>query len=459
MEQPAIITRPTQAEVNYKSHADERQCQQCRWFAKAADGGPYCHLVTLTPEPIAADSSCDRHEMLTPDALMDMGKELPPAVNADAVEPPTFVDETVVIANGVVDPLPIVDDEPTVIINLPPSPPIADKAVFERIWDGITNAIKGRKDDEPQVSGIKVYGNRWLAWWTNSFEDREKEFFPAKAIDAYIARVDMGIVPYPELWAWHTPGTKHGQADYLARIGNFALASGTFDDNAAGSAAKAAYQRKGQRYQMSHGFFYEPARKQGGVYHQFNTFELTTIPAKAQAAANSFTDFQGVEPMLTPEKKAHLEELFGKETAEQIIAQTEAKDKAVAELGIAYKDFAAVDETTVETEAAKEAVESANKDFSQAFLDVTADSAIVVEIARDAVKQLAEYKKSTDATVKGLRESVAKLQEELDGKPRSASKDAATELTPERIQQMTDNVDKQSKHIDPFTGIEIERIG
>lgn len=470
---PAIITRPTQTEVNYKSHADERQCQHCRWYAKAAFGGPYCHVVTLTPDAIVPEGSCDRHETLTPDVLMGVA-ELPPAVS-DVVEP-AFVDEPVIVETSA--------DGWTATITVPGSAaglPDGTMVVYEAVeadtvhvdhtvtddsGKSITGYIKTKitdlfkRNDDEQSSGIKVYGDRWFAWWSNAYEDREQEFFPAKAIDDYIARVDMGIVPYPELWVWHVPGSKHGQADWLGRIGNFAVASGTFDDTPAGRRAKSAYQRKGQRYQMSHGFLYDTAKKQGGVYHQFNTFELTTIPAKAKAAANSFTDFQGVDPMLTPEKKAELETLLGKDVADQLIAQTEAKDKALVEFGVAFKDFVAVDETVVnvETEAAKEAVESASKDFSTLLVDLVGDHAHVNEQVAQMVKAVTAYKAATDATIADFKAQVATLQTQLEDRPRSASKDEATELTPERIKQMTESVDKQSTTIDSFWGTQVRKL-
>lgn len=439
---PALVVRPTQTEVHYKSHGDEgKQCQHCRWFVKEGDGGPYCHVIESIPVDIAPDGGCDRHE----------AKALLPAVDVSAPETkaasePQFIDETSDVVFEMIDSgSKVVDPNP-------------DKSALVRIWDGI--AAKLKRDEPEQASGIKVYGDRWFAWWSNAYEDREKEFFPAKAIDAYIRRVDMGIVPYPELWVWHVPGSKHGQADWLGRIGNFAVASGTFDDTAAGRHAKAAYARRGQRYQMSHGFFYDVNRKKDGSYHQFNTFELTTIPAKAKAAANSFTDFQGADLMqtLTPDRRAELETLLGKEVADELIAKTEAKDKALTEMGVAYKDFAVVDDVNVETEAAKEAAASASKDFTQLVVDLVGDHAHVSTQIADAVKALVAYKQSTDKLIADQNSKITKLEEALDQRPRSASKDEATELTPERIQQMTEEVEKQSTTIDPFWNTKVTKL-
>lgn len=106
-----------------------------------------------------------------------------------------------------------------------------------------------------QETGFKVVGNNWFARYSNAFEDREGEYFPAKAIDGYIARVDSGVTPAPELWIWHEP-IVIGKALTVARIGHFAVAVGTFHETPLGQAAKQYLST--HKAKLSHGFMFEP---------------------------------------------------------------------------------------------------------------------------------------------------------------------------------------------------------
>jgi hypothetical protein len=47
---------------------------------------------------------------------------------------------------------------------------------------------------------------------------------PTRAHEEYVDRVQKGLVPMPELWTWHTKGTRHGQADVVWKAGGFLLA-------------------------------------------------------------------------------------------------------------------------------------------------------------------------------------------------------------------------------------------
>lgn len=75
--------------------------------------------------------------------------------------------------------------------------------------------LRGQKDMKAQ--GFQPIGeNGWVAWWSNNFEDREKELFPEKALDAYIWRVDNNLVPKPELWFWQPINSAFGHSDRFA---------------------------------------------------------------------------------------------------------------------------------------------------------------------------------------------------------------------------------------------------
>lgn len=290
-------------------------------------------------------------------------------------------------------------------------------------------AALGLKRHEP-ASGFKVYqtehGARWVGWWTNNFIDKEGEVFSEKAIDDYVDRVRAGLTPYPELWAYHIPGSKHGEAQFVGRIGHYAIAAGTFDDDALGQRAADVYARSGKKYAMSHGFTYPTNELVDGVFHQFNTFEISTLPAKA--AANPYTAFEGITKMLTEEQTKELRALFGDEIATEIITNTEAKSKAIEAAGVAYKQFAVVADVKAETAPEPEAVKSVEVKLATLIRDLSADSASAAELTEEAMKAIAEYKAATDAELATMRAEVKSLREQVDMRPRSATTDPATEI-------------------------------
>lgn len=349
------------------------------------------------------------------------------------------------------------DEQPTVDEMVgdttEPAPDQPAQNPLRAALDTIATAL-GLKRHEP-ASGFKVYqtedGARWVGWWTNNFVDKEGEVFSLKAIDDYVDRVRAGLTPYPELWAYHVPGSKHGEAQFVGRIGHYAIAAGTFDDDALGQRAADVYTRSGKKYAMSHGFTYPTTELVDGVFHQFNTFEISTLPAKA--AANPYTAFEGVTKMLTEEQTKELRALFGDEIATEIIENTEAKSKAIEAAGVAYKQFAVVADVKAETEPEPEAVKSVEVKLATLIRDLSADSASAAELTAEAIKAIAEYKTATDAELVTMRAEVKALREAVDLRPRSATTDAVTSL---RNDQLTDAIKKQMTKLDPFWGIQVQ---
>ena len=330
-----------------------------------------------------------------------------------------------------------------------------EASLWERIKAQVETYVEqalGRKEDAPTVSAFKVYGNRWVALNSNNFKDRDDEWFSEKAIDRYIARVDAGLVPPPELWFWHVPGSKHGQADWVARIGHYAIASGTFDDTPAGKAAAKHYAKEGKRYAVSHGFAFDPAKKRDNVYHDFNTFEISPLPARA--AANPYTSFEGVKDMaLTDEKRKKLEAVFGAEVAAEIIATTEAASKEIEALGVAYKEF--VDATDEQPSASKEAVEKVETDLKGLITDVLGDTAETARIATAMSKALEAHKTATDARIAAFETQLAALKEQLDSRPRSAAQAPETAVEDKAV---LETVRKQMTKRDAFWGTEVPDV-
>lgn len=348
------------------------------------------------------------------------------------------------------------------------------------IVDALKTALGEGKPELTTAAGFKALGDKWFAWWSNSFEDHDGEFFAEKAIDEYVRRVDVGAVPMPELWLWHTPGTKHGRAEWVGRIGHFAVAAGSFDDTPAGKAARAHYAKAGGDYGMSHGFTYDPGQKSDGVYQQFNTFELSVLPR--EKAANPYTAFEEVYDMeLTDEKRAFLARVLGSdELAAQLITATEDKSRAMEALDVRYKDFVQMDAPAPAAEKAEDEdmpedeagpadappaedvpEDDAKMDGIGEFVEsITEDVAALANAVNGLIGKLeavttsgAAEKAKREDEIAALRAEVKELREALDLRPRSATTDPLTGI---RKDDLTDAIKQQLVKRDPFWGIQVE---
>lgn len=276
-----------QSEVNYTplSMTAGQACASCRFYDQN-----WCRIVHYEPEPIEPTGWCDLWTTRQVNPMPDMP-----------------MDEN------------MMDDD------------MKTNAIVKFIKSLFTSPPA-----EPLLSGFKVLADgRWLAFWTNNFEDREAEIFSEKAIDNYVQRVRTGVVPYPELWAWHIPGTKHGRATHIQRLGHFAVAIGEFDNTPMAEQFKQFYQRHARK--MSHGYMYPPAALIDGVYHAFTTFEISTL--HPTAAANSFTSFEELSNManISENAKQELRATLGQQEADRIIAAAEQGGKGLEEAGTRYK--------------------------------------------------------------------------------------------------------------------------
>lgn len=135
--------------------------------------------------------------------------------------------------------------------------------------------------------GIKfLANNRFLAFYTNPYQDRDGEWFAEKAIDEDLERMQT-TGNYPELWFYHIPGTAFGKVDTVFKVARFAVALGHVYDTPVAQALK-AYAEKGN-YALSHGFEFNPESFHDNTYHDFQTFEISVLPA--DKASNPYTAF------------------------------------------------------------------------------------------------------------------------------------------------------------------------
>lgn len=181
----------------------------------------------------------------------------------------------------------------------------ASKAsLLQQFSEAIQRAI-GIQPAVSQVNGYKRDGDRFLGWWTNNFQDREREIIAMKALNTYVEAVKSGRMKYPELWWMHIPGTAHGQTDGLVSIGHFVLATGKYFpvENAFQEAVMKWYDKMdtdGVTPTMSHQFYYNPKLMVKGTYWDMSTFEISTLVPNTEANKyTSYTTIERLERMLS----------------------------------------------------------------------------------------------------------------------------------------------------------------
>ncbi len=299
VEDAKIYSPVTQDECQYTelTTTTGQACANCRFF-KTWEGN--CALVENYPMSIMVTGWCNKWEA-------------PPTSETDMEEPSEMETEDMM-------------GEHT-----------AQKSLIRRFVDWFL----GTKAPAALVdSGFKVLdNNRFKVWWTNNYEDNEGEIFPAAELDTFIGKVQAGEYPYPVLQFAHLSGTDHGKTDGLWRIGNFALAAGTFDDTPNAERWKTyhiALQQSGQKIGVSHRYWFNEKQMDGKVYGPFQTFEISWFPIVGGVKpANPLTSMEFKTMTTIPtELRESMKQQGGFTDAEidEIIAQAKQLDeRAIAE--------------------------------------------------------------------------------------------------------------------------------
>jgi len=335
-----------------------------------------------------------------------------------------------------------------------------EDGLFDRIWQRVKDTINPPTEDAPFSVYKSLSGElRWLATFTNNFMDRDKEIISEKAIDGYLARLDMGLVPMPELWEAHIPETKLGQADMVFAVGNFLHADGHFDNTPENERAIQYYRKNAPKIPLSHGFTFPNRALKNGVYEEMNTFEVTLLPPPL-VASNPFTDLEVNDSMkqITPEQKTALSQSRGSEYVEKLIAERETKSKELVEAGVAYKDFADVAGAEVAAETETPAEEQKPNPIAQMLIDILESQNELMSLVTDNGKAFAAYRAQMDAKVKELtdanvaqKSATEKLQAELKLTPRAASTAAETKLSDKEAAAL--KADAEKSEADPFWNV------
>lgn len=368
----------TQAESNYvplSTNANEA-CANCRWFM-----GTNCFIVYDYPELILPTGYCDRWEA-TPEPAQDTTEQI--------------VEALAEVAEAI----------PSIYVEM--SKVLEQPSIMERIWKGLQGFIRPEKaqSDLVVIKGVdgKIY---WLASFTNNFKDLENEIISEQAHKEFEMRLDMKLTPMPELWAWHTQGTKHGKALTAWYQDHDMFAIGIFDDTP--EAAKSIDYYRKHPVKLSHGFVAPEWAFKNGVYDAYNTFEISTLPP--QVAANPYTSFEEIKAMPVPEnREAFIKELFG-DKAPDVLAKVNAKNEASKELGelVEFKDFAKPLDAP-----APVANPEANKALSALYTELVDDSTELIKFTKHLTQKLTE-KDTQIAALKTEKDTqVSQLQADIE---------------------------------------------
>lgn len=356
----------SQSEVKYGANEGtlnprSQACSTCRWFHRLYEDGQYlghdCQIVDSYPSEILPTGWCDQWAK-TPQTEAAVLQTIQPVVIVEDIE--------------------VEIEMPEMEVGMMAHTP----GLLERLQDAIKGVFK--RPDEP-FTAFKALGNgKWFAVFSNNFLDRDGEIITEKAWERYVARVQSGFVPMPELWLAHIRGTKHGQAQWVGQAGHMIWAAGKFDETPVGRAAEKYYKSQ-QDITMSHAFMYPVwAKKRDdlpdgvkAVYEDLSVFEITTLHPGEEA--NPFTDFKTLEELeampISDSERARIKDVFGSE-ADKVLAKAEAAEKAgevFREIGTAYKSY--VDMTAPEESAEKGKVDLIGGELLGAVLEAQGDVA------------------------------------------------------------------------------------
>lgn len=192
-----------------------------------------------------------------------------------------------------------------------------------------------------QVKAMPDGRLRYFLWATNCFTDRTDETFTTASHKEFVDWCDTSG-NYPELWLWHIPGSKVGQADWVCESNGFRLTSGLIDP-----AREALVQKfaEGGELSVSHGYF-GVKEIDTGTLNLYRSWEDSILPRGREA--NPFTAFsmEEVKNMaFTAAKKDWLKSAGVDDTT---ITQWETQTKELGDklkaMGFAWKAAGDVEE-------------------------------------------------------------------------------------------------------------------
>lgn len=297
-------------------------------------------------------------------------------------------------------------------------------------------------------------GLRYMVIFTsNGYQDREQEHVATRALKSYVdgawltdgAWVGDNVHLY-----WHDKALVMGAIVWADMIDGF-LCEVAREDSTPIAKALWDFVESGEvQHGASHGFRFDPRKKEAGVYNHIRKYETSTLPV--EAAANIGTLSEVIKDMATKEER--LDEIFKIEGAAKILAEQGPKglNKILAERGVKPKAVdpppaaVNVDEQT----PAEKNIERQDNNFAGLVITMAesladlqaAQEATVTKATTEASAQQALINQQAAAlTAQDVR--IKALEDALKLAPRKASTASETALTPEQIKalQPQDEID------------------
>ena len=250
---------------------------------------------------------------------------------------------------------------------------------------------------------------RWLSLYTNKYRDDDvpPEILSEAAHEQFVKEVEAGIHPYPELWHWHTPGTRWGIADLLHydKDTGIMLASGLVDEGHEKEAE--AMIAMDEPIKASHGMPPEFIKREGEdktIITNYVSREISDLPARY--AANQLATFEAEEvkeKMIPEDKKSYLRKAGLTDeriSAVEVAMDGKAKQAEVEKLEFKKKKEAEeVVEPTETPEVEEPGVEAApvtREEVAEAIVETVQP---IAEAVTAIAESIGELKKSDETKI------------------------------------------------------------
>lgn len=205
-----------------------------------------------------------------------------------------------------------------------------------------------KKKKKAHEDGLMIWKEgdryRWVSIYTNKFRDEDypPEILASAAHEQFVKDVESDVHPYPELWHWHTPGTRWGVSDLLHfnKDTGFMVASGWVDSGHEVEAE--TIMAMDEPIKTSHGMpeeFIQRDDKDKTIITNYASREISDLPA--QYAANQLTGFSILkeveEKMIPEEKKAYFRQVGMSDEAISAL-EVDMGEKAKEAEGLEFKE-------------------------------------------------------------------------------------------------------------------------
>lgn len=171
----------------------------------------------------------------------------------------------------------------------------SDQNIVEMIVKGIKDFLRPPQP-EPEFMIFKEENGQygWIARYSNKFRDNDNpsEILSEASHKLFVDKVEKGLAPKPELWFWHVPEWKFGEATWVAYDDSgFTLSGGLIDKDPA-KEAFAEWLSEQKDIAVSHGMPPSTIKRDESdpsILLEYETREISPLPSKN--AANKLTGF------------------------------------------------------------------------------------------------------------------------------------------------------------------------